>query len=87
MDDALAALKVELERCGAENDAATSEYAAWWPSVRRALRTGGLVLVDNATSHRAEMAPFVAVVAADAAFTSCLVPVGKGEFLAVKRPA
>jgi predicted O-methyltransferase YrrM len=55
--------------------------------VRRALRPGGLIVADNATSHREEMAPFVTSVAADPAFTTCLVPVGKGEFLAVKRPA
>jgi hypothetical protein len=30
------------------------------------------------------MAPFVALVEADAEFTTSLVPVGKGEFLAVK---
>ena len=41
-------------------------------------------MVDNATSHRAEMAPFVALVTADARFMTSLVPVGNGEFLAVK---
>jgi hypothetical protein len=30
------------------------------------------------------MAPFVALVTADAAFVTSLVPVGNGEFLAVK---
>ncbi len=33
---------------------------------------------------RSEMAPFVALVSADAAFVTSLVPVGNGEFLAVK---
>jgi hypothetical protein len=42
------------------------------------------LVVDNAASHVEQMAPFVALVAADAEFTTCLVPVGKGEFLAVK---
>jgi hypothetical protein len=32
----------------------------------------------------AEMAPFVALVSADAGFATSLVPVGNGEFLAVK---
>ena len=41
-------------------------------------------MVDNATSHPEQMAPFVALVRADAAFTTSLVPVGNGEFLAVK---
>ena len=40
--------------------------------------------MDNATSHVDEMAPFVALVTADSEFATCLVPVGKGEFLAVK---
>jgi predicted O-methyltransferase YrrM len=48
------------------------------------LRPGGLLVVDNATSHPEQMAPFVALVKADADFTTSLVPVGNGEFLAVK---
>jgi predicted O-methyltransferase YrrM len=65
-------------------DSERTEYPGWWPHLRRALRPGGLLIVDNATSHVQEMAPFVALVAADPDFTTCLVPVGKGEFLAVK---
>jgi len=41
-------------------------------------------VVDNATSHVEEMAPFVALVEADSSFTTSLVPIGNGEFLAVK---
>jgi hypothetical protein len=41
-------------------------------------------VVDNATSHPEEMAPFVALVEADTGFTTSLVPVGNGEFMAVK---
>jgi predicted O-methyltransferase YrrM len=65
-------------------DSERNEYPGWWPDLRRVLRPGGLLVVDNATSHAEQMAPFVALVAADAEFTTCLVPVGKGEFLAVK---
>ena len=65
-------------------DSERSEYPGWWPQLRRVLRPGGLLIVDNATSHLEQMAPFVALVKADSAFTNCLVPVGKGEFLAVK---
>jgi predicted O-methyltransferase YrrM len=65
-------------------DSERPEYPGWWPDLRRVLRPGGLLVVDNATSHRAEMAPFVALVSADAAFVTSLVPVGNGEFLAVK---
>jgi predicted O-methyltransferase YrrM len=65
-------------------DSERPEYPGWWPDLARVLRPGGLLVVDNATSHQAEMAPFVALVSADARFTTSLVPVGNGEFLAVK---
>ncbi len=67
-------------------DSERPEYPGWWPHLRRVLRPGGLLVVDNATSHPEQMAPFVALVNADAAFTTSLVPVGNGEFLAVKAP-
>jgi predicted O-methyltransferase YrrM len=79
-----------LERAGDASfdlvflDAERPEYPGWWPHLRRVLRPGGLLVVDNATSHPEEMAPFVALVKADADFTTSLVPVGNGEFLAVK---
>jgi predicted O-methyltransferase YrrM len=65
-------------------DSERPEYPGWWPHLKRVLRPGGLLVVDNATSHAAEMAPFVALVAADVSFATSLVPVGNGEFLAVK---
>lgn len=65
-------------------DSKRSAYLDWWPDIRRVLRPGGLLVVDNATSHAREMAAFTAAVRADAGFTTSLVPVGKGEFLAVK---
>jgi predicted O-methyltransferase YrrM len=65
-------------------DSERPEYPGWWPHIRRVLRAGGLLVVDNATSHPQEMAPFVALVKADASFTTSLVPVGNGEFMAVK---
>ena len=65
-------------------DSERPEYPGWWSNLRRVLRPGGLLVVDNATSHPEQMAPFVALVKADAGFTTSLVPVGNGEFLAVK---
>ena len=65
-------------------DSERTEYVGWWADLERVLRPGGLLVVDNATSHRAELAPFVALVSADAGFATSLVPVGNGEFLAVK---
>jgi predicted O-methyltransferase YrrM len=65
-------------------DSERPEYPSWCPNLRRVLRPGGLLVVDNATSHPQEMAPFVALVEADTSFTTSLVPVGNGEFMAVK---
>jgi predicted O-methyltransferase YrrM len=65
-------------------DSERSEYPGWWPDIRRVLRAGGLLVVDNATSHAAEMAPFVELVEADTGFATCTVPVGNGEFMATK---
>jgi predicted O-methyltransferase YrrM len=65
-------------------DAERPEYPGWWPALKRVLRPGGLLVVDNAISHVEQMAPFVALVEADVDFTTCLVSVGNGEFLAVK---
>jgi predicted O-methyltransferase YrrM len=65
-------------------DSERPEYPGWWPQIRRVLRPGGLLVVDNATSHMEQMAPFVALVEADPAFVTSLVPIGNGEFMAVK---
>jgi predicted O-methyltransferase YrrM len=65
-------------------DSERHEYAGWWPDLKRVLRSGGLLIVDNAISHSEEMALFVSLVASDQTFTTSLVPVGKGEFLATR---
>lgn len=65
-------------------DSERSAYAGWWPQLRRVLCPGGLLVVDNATSHVDQLAPFVALVNTDALFTTSHVSVGNGEFLAVK---
>ena len=68
-------------------DSERTEYAGWWPDLKRVLRLGGLLVVDNAISPAAaasELAPFVALVTGDRDFTTSLVPVGNGEFVAVR---
>ena len=65
-------------------DSERPEYPGWWPDLRRVLRKGGLLVVDNAISHKVQIEPFVALVDADKEFTTCLVPVGKGVYLATR---
>jgi predicted O-methyltransferase YrrM len=65
-------------------DSERAEYPVWWPQLRRVLRPGGLLVVDNATSHAEQMAPFAALLEADREFDTSLVPVGNGELLAVR---
>lgn len=65
-------------------DSDRRQYAAWWPDLRRVLRRGGLLVVDNALSHAAQLAPLQALLAADPGFATSTVPVGKGELLAVR---
>jgi predicted O-methyltransferase YrrM len=40
-------------------DADRKPYATWWSDLWRGLRPNGLLVVDNATSHAAEMEPLV----------------------------
>ena len=65
-------------------DSARSLYQQWWPQLDRALAAGGVLVVDNASSHYADMAGFIETIRADSRYTTCLATVGKGEFLAVK---
>ena len=65
-------------------DSDRAQYPGWWPHLVRILRVGGLLVADNATSHPEEMASFLALVRNDPHFMTSLVPIGKGEFLAVK---
>jgi predicted O-methyltransferase YrrM len=65
-------------------DAERPEYPPWWPAVQRALRPGGLLVVDNVTSHPDEVAPFLELVRAEPGWAHTIAEVGKGEFMAVK---
>ena len=65
-------------------DSARQQYAQWWPQLDRALAAGGVLVVDNASSHYADMAGFIEAIRADSRYTTCLATVGKGEFIAVK---
>ena len=58
-------------------DSERPEYPGWWPHIRRVLRPGGLLIVDNAISHVDQMAPFVALVTADPQFCDQPRPSGQ----------
>lgn len=65
-------------------DSERPEYVSWWPDLKRVIRPGGLLVVDNAISHSDEIAPFISLVESDQDFATSLVPVGKGEYLATR---
>ena len=65
-------------------DSERTAYLAWLPQIERVLRPGGLLVVDNATSHAQELAPFMQALRTAPGWSTSLVPVGKGEFLATK---
>lgn len=65
-------------------DAERPEYARWWPHPRRVLRPGGLLVVDNVVSHPDEVVELRARVEEDQELASTIVPVGKGQLLAVR---
>lgn len=65
-------------------DSERSAYLGWLPQIERILRPGGLIVVDNATSHAQELAPFMQALRCASGWSTSLVPVGKGEFLATK---
>jgi len=65
-------------------DSERGAYLGWLAQLERILRPGGLVVVDNATSHAQELAPFMQALRCASGWSTSLVPVGKGEFLATK---
>ena len=65
-------------------DAERTEYPSWWPHPVRVLRSGGVLVADNALSHPDEMAPVEALLRADPALVVTTITVGKGELVALK---
>jgi len=65
-------------------DSERTAYLAWLPQIERVLRPGGLVVMDNATSHAQELAPFMQALRCAPGWSTSLVAVGKGQFLATK---
>lgn len=66
-------------------DSDRQHYQGWWPEILRLLAPRGLLVVDNAISHESEMRDWMAQVRRDPDFLTSLLPVGKGEFMVVRR--
>jgi len=66
-------------------DAERRQYIGWWSDLQRVLALGGLLVVDNAVSHASELAEFFALVKRTPNYLTALIPVGNGEFIALKQ--
>jgi predicted O-methyltransferase YrrM len=67
-------------------DAERAAYPAYWSDLVRVLPPGGLLAVDNVTSHADEVADFRTLVTADRRVTEALVPTGAGVLLVTRLP-
>jgi len=66
-------------------DAERPAYAGYWPELLRVLRPdGGLLAIDNVLSHAADVAEVTALIAAEPAVTTVLIPIGAGVRLVVR---
>ena len=65
-------------------DAERTEYVDLWSNLSELLKPlRGVLVVDNAISHEHELVDFVGILDADPRIETSLVPVGKGELIAV----
>jgi predicted O-methyltransferase YrrM len=65
-------------------DAERTEYPAWWPDPVRVLRSGGVLVADNALSHPTEIAPLRELLEREPGLVNTTIPVGKGELVALR---
>ena len=67
-------------------DAERPAYVGYWPDLVRVLAQPGLLVVDNAISHAAEVADLRALVKADERVVASLVPIGAGALVVARAP-
>jgi predicted O-methyltransferase YrrM len=66
-------------------DAERDAYAGYWPELLRVLRAdGGLLAVDNVSSHAHELVELTALIEAEPSVSTCVVPCGAGLRLVVR---
>jgi predicted O-methyltransferase YrrM len=66
-------------------DADRKQYCQWWSDLQNVLMPLGLLVVDNAVSHANEIQSFVETVEGTRGYCTSQVPIGKGEFLVLKK--
>ncbi|GIO25420.1 O-methyltransferase [Ornithinibacillus bavariensis] len=62
-------------------DSDRSHYIDWWEDLNRVLQRNSLMIVDNANSHREEVADFIKLIQSSESHDSLIVSVGKGVFI------
>ena len=65
-------------------DADRGSYVGYLPRLVELLRSGGLLVTDNVTSHPDEVAAFLEAVRADVRLATVTLPIDKGEELTLK---
>ncbi len=65
-------------------DAEKEDYAAYLDMVVPLLAPGGVLVADNLLSHAEDLAPFRERALGDEQLSGLVVPIGRGELLAVK---
>ena len=65
-------------------DAEKEDYLAFFERIVPLLPPGGVLVADNLLSHAGDLAPFRDRTLAHPEFSAVVVPVGRGELLAVK---
>ncbi len=65
-------------------DAEKEDYLRMLELAIEALRPGGLLIADNLASHEADLADFRETALADPRLAGLVVPIGRGELVAVR---
>ncbi|HEX5618160.1 MAG TPA: class I SAM-dependent methyltransferase [Solirubrobacteraceae bacterium] len=65
-------------------DAERPAYAGYWPDLVRVLAPGALLVIDNVISHAEQVEEVTALIEAEPAVTTALVPIGAGLRVVVK---
>lgn len=67
-------------------DAERPQYVGYWNEIDRVLKSGGLMIVDNALSPRPDqLVDFFKLVESSGRYVSQVLRIGKGEMMALKQ--